>query len=273
MQGKFQFDVGTAGSIPLILQALMPCIAFAPSQVELKLTGGTDVKWSPSIDYVSLVMLPALRLMGYHTNLVLNQRGYYPKGGGMVTFSAAPVKKLRAITLIKRDQLNSIGGISHCVKLESHVAQRQSDAANRILTEKGYREIRVTLESHPTNSTSQLGPGSGITLVANHANGSTLGADSLGERGKTAEKVGEEAAKKLIEELESEAAFDRHMGDILVPYIAVADGHSEIAVSRITMHTLTNIHVVETLLNVKFQVNGNIGECGTIAVNGSGLTV
>jgi RNA 3'-terminal phosphate cyclase (ATP) len=141
------------------------------------------------------------------------------------------------------------------------------------LTEKGYRELRVALESNPTNSASQLGPGSGITLVAKHTNGSTLGADSLGERGKPAEKVGEEAAKKLLEELESNVAFDRHMGDILIPYMAVADGHSEISVSRITMHTLTNIHVAETLLNVKFQVNGNIGECGTIAVNGTGLTV
>ena len=271
--GKFQFDVGTAGSIPLILQALMPCIAFAPGQVELKLTGGTDVKWSPSVDYVSLVMLPTLRLMGYHTNLVLNQRGHYPKGGGIVTFSAAPTKKLQAITLIKPDQLNSIEGVSHCVKLPSHVAQRQLDAANRILSEKRYGKLRVALESQAINSTSQLGPGSGITLVAKHTNGSILGADSLGERGKPAEKVGEEAAKKLIEELESDAAFDRHMGDILIPYMAVADGHSEISVSRITMHTLTNIHVAETLLNINFQVNGNIGEYGTIAVNGIGLTV
>ena len=52
MAGKFRFDVGTAGSIPLILQALMPCLAFAPDPVELELIGGTDVKWSPSIDYV-----------------------------------------------------------------------------------------------------------------------------------------------------------------------------------------------------------------------------
>jgi RNA 3'-terminal phosphate cyclase (ATP) len=34
--GRFSMDVGTAGSIPLILQALMPCAAFAPSRVELQ---------------------------------------------------------------------------------------------------------------------------------------------------------------------------------------------------------------------------------------------
>src|SRR5215475_8286475 len=45
--GRFSFDVGTAGSVTLVLQTLMPILAFADGPVELRLTGGTDVKWSP----------------------------------------------------------------------------------------------------------------------------------------------------------------------------------------------------------------------------------
>ena len=273
VSGKFRFDVGTAGSIPLILQALMPCIEFAPAPIELELTGGTDVKWSPSIDYVRLVILPTLRLMGYQASVIINRRGHYPKGGGKVTFSATPDRKLRALALTKCDQLMSVEGISHCVRLPAHVAQRQADAARETLTKNGYGEVKVTLETHLSGQNPHLGPGSGITLVAKYANGSILGADSLGERGKPAEKVGEEAALKLLEELKSQASFDRHMGDILIPFMAVADGRSEISVSQITMHTLTNIHVAEKILNVKFQVNGNLGQSGTIAVEGTNLTV
>ena len=268
--GKFSFDVGSAGSIPLVLQALMPCIAFAPGQVELELTGGTDVKWSPSIDYVHLVIVRTLHLMGYEINLTVNRRGHYPKGGGKVTFSTTPPRRLRPITLTKRGQLTSIEGVSHCVKLPSHVAQRQADAAKQTLTRSGCGELRLTVESYPAGQDPHIGPGSGITLVAN-AQSSAIGADALGERGKAAEQVGEEAAKKLLEELNSQASLDRHMGDILIPYMAVAEGPSEICVSQITTHTLTNIQIAEKLLNVKFHVNGNTGQPGTISVNGVNL--
>jgi RNA 3'-terminal phosphate cyclase (ATP) len=269
--GKFRFDVGTAGSIPLILQALMPCLAFAPNPVELELTGGTDVRWSPSIDYVQLVVLPTLQMMGYQAKLTVNRRGHYPKGGGNVTFTAAPSRSLRAITLTKRDQPKSIQGVSHCVKLPSHVAQRQADAARSKLAKDGYGEVKLAIESYPPSHDQHIGPGSGVTLVTQFKNGSILGADSLGERGKPAERVGEECAEKLLEELKSQASFDRHMGDILVPFIAVAEGRSEISVSQLTMHTLTNIHIAEKILHTTFKVDGKLGEFGTLTVQGVGL--
>jgi len=269
--GKFKFDVGTAGSIPLVLQALMPCIAFSPDYLELEITGGTDVKWSPPIDYIRLITLPTLCLMGYELNLTVNRRGHYPKGGGDVIVSTTPPRRLRNITLTKRDQLTSIEGVSHCVKLPSHVAQRQADAAKRILTRAGYNTHRVIVESYRSALDQHIGPGSGITLVATHANPSLVGADALGERGKPAEQVGEEAAIRLIEELNPQASLDRHMGDMIIPYMAVANGHSEITVSQITMHTLTNIHIAEKILKVKFQVNGNVGQTGRISVDGLNL--
>jgi RNA 3'-terminal phosphate cyclase (ATP) len=270
--GKFRFEVGTAGSIPLILQALMPCIAFAPDRVELELTGGTDVKWSPSIDYVRLIILPMLHLMGYEINLIVNRRGHYPKGGGSVAFLTTPPRNLQSITLTKRDEVISVEGVSHCVQLPSHVAQRQADAAKKTLTRAGYAEAGVTIETYPRDQDPHIGSGSGITLVAN-AQTSVVGADSLGERGKPAEQVGEEAAKKLLEELNSQASLDRHMGDILIPYMAVAEGRSEISISQITMHTLTNIHIAEKLLHVKFQVNGALGQPGSISVKGTNLKI
>jgi len=270
--GKFKFDVGTAGSIPLVLQALLPCIAFAPSRLDLEITGGTDVKWSPSIDYLQHVTLPILHLMGYNLNLKVNRRGHYPRGGGNVVISTIPPRKLRSITLTKHDKLTSIQGVSHSVKLPSHIAQRQADSANRTLTGAGYNEPKLVVESYANDHDQHLGPGSGITLVAKYADQSVIGADALGERGKPAEQVGEEAAKRLIEELDSEGALDRHMGDMIIPYMAVADGHSEISVSQITMHTITNIHIAEKILKVKFQVNGSVGQAGRISVDGLSLS-
>ena len=269
--GKFSFNVGTAGSVPLILQALMPCATFAPGRVELDLTGGTDVRWSPTIDYLRLVVMPTLQLMGYDASIQVLRRGHYPKGGGHVRTIVEPQPSLTAIKLIERGEPLGVDGISHCVKLPSHVAQRQAASAEKTLAAAGQRNVKIDLETYPSNQDPHIAAGSGITLNMKFSNGSVIGGDSIGERGKPAEKVGEEAALKLLKEIESNAAVDLHLADILIPYLTVAKGRSEIAVSQITLHTLTNIQVAEMIAGVKFDVEGKLNSQGRISVNGLGL--
>lgn len=269
--GQFRFDVGTAGSIPLILQAAMPSAAFAQNPITLELTGGTDVPWSPTIDYVRLVELPVLAQLGYKAALTVHRRGHYPKGGGLVTMTIDPPKFLNAFQMIDRGSPQGVNGISHCVKLPSHVAQRQAAAAKQKLENEGIQEVNIAIETYSPNQDPHAAPGSGIALAAKFANGQVLGADGIGERGKPAERVGEEAANNLLAELHSNASVDRHMGDILIPYMAVAEGCSEIHLSKITTHTITNIKVAEILSGVKFNVQGELNQAGTISVEGLGL--
>jgi RNA 3'-terminal phosphate cyclase (ATP) len=269
--GRWSFDVGTAGSIPLILQALMPAAVYAPTKVAVELTGGTDVLWSPTIDYVRLIELPLLQLMGYRVTIQVHRRGHYPKGGGHVSISVDPPRVLKAVNLLERGQLLGIEGTSHSVRLPSHVAQRQASAAKEKLNAEGFTQVKIATETYHPNQDPHFAPGSGITLLAKFTSGSILGSDSLGERGKPAETVGAEAATKLVAELASKAPVDRHMGDILIPYMAVAEGKSMIQVSEITMHTLTNIKVAEMLMGVRFEVEGELHRPGRITVNGVAL--
>ncbi len=266
--GLFRLDVGTAGSIPLILQALMPCLNYSSDRVELELIGGTDVKWSPSIDYINLIVLPTLQRMGYQATIKINRRGHYPRGGGQVTIIVEPSHSLKAITLLKRGELQRIEGISHCVKLPTHIAHRQADAAKKTLSDAGYHNVNFEIETYPPEQDTHLGPGSGITIVAKFSDGSVLGADNIGERGKPAETVGQQAAEKLLTEIGSNAPVDRHLGDILIPYMAVAKGRSEIQVSELTLHTITNIDVTEKILGIKFQVQGEKHQPAKVAVDG-----
>jgi RNA 3'-terminal phosphate cyclase (ATP) len=269
--GCFAFEVGTAGSIPLILQALMPAAAYAPIALTFELDGGTNVQWSPSIDYLRAIQLPLLSEMGYAANLQVHRRGHYPKGGGRVSITIIPPRILKAVRWVERGRLTGIEGISHCVKLPSHVAQRQVTAAKEKLSEKGFSNINVGTETYPHNQDPHLAPGSGITLLAKFATGAILGSDSLGARGKPAETVGQEAASKLLDEISSGAPVDRHMGDMIIPYMAVADGRSEVQVSEITTHTITNIKVAEIVSGVKFRVEGELHRPGRISVEGMGL--
>jgi RNA 3'-terminal phosphate cyclase (ATP) len=44
--GTLSVDIGTVGSITLLLQSLLLPRVFADARVRLKIKGGTDTKWS-----------------------------------------------------------------------------------------------------------------------------------------------------------------------------------------------------------------------------------
>jgi RNA 3'-terminal phosphate cyclase (ATP) len=267
--GFFRFDVGTAGSITLVLQTLMPLLPFAPGKVELEITGGTDVKWSPPIDYLRLVVLPLLERMNVHVSLLVNRRGHYPKGGGRVRLTAAPTSALTNIRGVERGDVTGIEGVSHAVKLPVSVAERQAAAATRVVAEKRFCSPHIRVEASEDGS--QTGPGSGIVLCAITSEGGFLGGDSLGERGLPAEAVGEAAAGKLLDEIASRAFLDRHMGDMIVPYVALAEGVSELSISQVTLHTSTNVKVAEQVAQVRFDPLSALGMPGLLRVKGLGL--
>ncbi len=268
--GTFRFDVGTAGSVTLVLQTLMPILAFAPGSVRLEITGGTDVKWSPPIDYLRLVTLPILKKIGYKAELETVRRGHYPKGGGLVKFSTQGASILHSLTDKSPNSISKIYGISHAVALPRHVAERQAAAAKKCLEEAKLPSPSIDLEV--IDDRRQLGPGSGIVLSAETQNGNILGSDALGERGRPAEEVGSTAGRVLVEEIESKATLDCHMGDIIVPYLVLAPGTSEVSISRVTQHVQTNVKVAERLTGVRLNLEGEIDHPGKLEVKGLSLT-
>src|SRR5439155_1211563 len=141
--GHFSFDVGTAGSIALVLQALLPVAAAAPGPVRVRLVGGTDVRGAPPIDYFNRVFLGLLR---------------------------------------------------------------------------------------------------------------PLGADSLAERRKPSERVGEEAALSLRAEIESRATLDVHAADQLLVYLARADGPSRFRVRAVSGHMETMMWLIPQFVSCRFEV-------------------
>ena len=271
--GKFSQDVGTAGSLSLLLQAVLPPAALSPEPVQFNLKGGTDVAWSPPIDYMSHVFAWALEKMGPRTEFDVHRRGHYPRGGGEVLASIEPVKHISPLKMVEFGELKYIRGISHCVRLPSHVARRQAKSAEERLQKKVMEDIDIRVETYPKNSDPHLGAGSGIVLWAESTDGYRLGADSLGERGKRAEIVGEEAAQHLLEEISAGMAVDVHLADMLVPYLAIAEGTSKIGVSEISSHLRTNIWVAEQILGVEYKLETKPDGTGILSIKGVGITL
>jgi RNA 3'-phosphate cyclase len=269
--GEFTLDVGTAGSVSLLLQAALLPAVLAPDPVIFKLRGGTDVNWSPPIDYLQEVFGRVLAKLGPSIEIQQIRRGHYPRGGGEVICRVTPVQHLKSIESISFGELKQISGISHCVRLPEHIAQRQATSANEVLSERLGIEAIIQTESYSKDNDPHLGPGSGIVIWAISESGNVLGADRLGKKGERAEAVGAGAALHLVDEISTGKAMDSHLCDMLVPYLAIANGVSEIGVTEITSHLITNIWTIERMLGTRIELEGAIGDSGILKVFGHSL--
>ena len=241
--GSRRVDIGTAGSVALLMQCLLPALLQADRPTSLHVQGGTDVQWAPTVDYFKNVFLTALSFFGVKARVQILRRGYYPHGQGQVLLEVepAPLKPGHIFYESFAAAQNIVSGISHCSNLPQHVAERQAASAIERLQEAGYvAEILQEVSRLPST-------GSGITLWT-----AGKGASSLGERGLPAEKVGQRAAEEMERELCSPAAVDVHLADQLIPYLALAGG--SYSVREISRHTKTNIWTAGHFLEVKIEI-------------------
>ncbi len=254
IRADLDIDIGTAGSITLLLQCLIPVALFAEGETVVKVKGGTDVRWAPPIDFYREVFLKALSVMGCNIQIEVKRRGYYPKGGGAVEVHVHPLdRSLHGFVPGNGDgdgddsKSGVVRGISHSSGLPAHVVERQAGAAERVLQDSGYEAV---IEREVSGSVKASSTGSGITLWRGYKSGT-----ALGKPGKRAELVGEEAAIAIIEELNSASTVDTHLADQLIPYIALAEGSSELKVREMTGHLKTNIYVTKRFLpDIRFEV-------------------
>ncbi len=259
--GRHRVEIGTAGSVTLLMQCLLPALLCADAPSSLHIQGGTDVNWSPAVDYFKNVFLPALSSFGARVSLEVLQRGYYPRGQGEVLLEVEPAK-LKASQLGNQSAQNcqsmqnlhsKVQGVSHCSNLPEHVAARQADSSSKVLQEAGF-QAQIAREVSRLPSL-----GSGITLWSG-----CKGASCLGERGLPAEEVGRRAAEELIIELTSPAVVDVHLADQLIPYLALAGG--SYTVREVSKHAMTNIWTAGHFLDRKIEIKEESGlfriECG-----------
>ena len=247
-----RINIGTAGSISLLLQTLTPLLIFNDKQVTLEITGGTETKWSPTIQYIKYVAYPILNKMGANLTLDVIKHGYYPKGGGKVIVTSKP-GKLNPFNYIDRGEIKDIQVHSVCGHLHKDVAERQGKSA--LNTIQYY--CPKTKASMIYESVESLSPGSSVTCYAN-CDYSILGGDYLGEMGLKAEIVGIKAAEELLKSLKSQASLDKFMADQILVFLALAKGKSNIKVEEITEHCRTNIQAIEQILPIEFNIDKEI---------------
>ncbi len=212
-------DIGTAGSIPLVISAWLPLALQTGGTITI--TGGTEVRSAPTIDYCDCVFLEFLRSHGGRISLEILARGYFPEGGGRVRVSVEPSRIKPLGTACPA----GCGIVSATSGLPDHVASRQANAA---ASRAGDLPIRIIRQDGPSI-------GSSCTIYSGGHGGS-----ALGRRGIPAEAVGRMAAEAFLGGHSSD--LDPHAADQLLPYLALYGG--SFGTPELTSHAMTVISLL-----------------------------
>lgn len=245
--GEFRFDVGTAGSATLVLQALLPVMTVAEAGVRVEVSGGTDVRGAPPVDYLHQVLLPLLARMGVDVRLVTRRRGYYPRGGGAVEVSVKPVR-VKPLRLLHPGKLLRIDGRAHVANLPLQIAERMSAAARERLKSC---EGPVHCETVSLGSEEAIGQGGAVAMWA-QCEHTVLGAARVAERGVRAETLGAAVGAELAADLAARATVDIHAADQILVYAALAGGESSFTTRELTNHAQSAMWLIEQFLPVRF---------------------
>ena len=245
MMNSLDINIGTAGSVTLVMQALMIPLSIAKQPSHVEVTGGTHVSWSPSTGYFRHIFSECMKMAGVGVKSETARYGFFPKGNGRISVDITPSKKLSPLLLLDRGKHVETRAWSNAsVELmKSKVAERQIEGVKKLLkTDK--QDIKY-VESESI--------GSGITIAAKFER-CLLGSCAPGERSTPAEETGKIAALDLSKAMDSGATMDSHMSDQILPFLALAEGKSKFVAPYVTNHMKTNVWVTEKFVGAKFGI-------------------
>ena len=232
--GEFDFDIGTAGSATLVLQAVLPVLATHSDPSRVAVSGGTHVPWSPGYHFLARHWAPVVAQLGLRTRVLLERAGFVPRGEGRVRAETAAWARPTTLDLTRRGALVEIRGLSASAHLKGDVAQRQAEAARAFLWEQRRLESHWDVLEMPASS-----PGSCLQLEAVFEDGRAA-FGLLGERGVRAEVLGERVARQVLRFLDDEeACVDPWLADQLAVPLALAGGGGRLTTSEVTLHLET----------------------------------
>jgi RNA 3'-terminal phosphate cyclase (ATP) len=231
-------DVGTAGSIPLILQVLIPVVALSQKKLDLKIKGGTDVLWSPSIDYTQHVLREAYSRMGIKFSFELCKRGYYPKGDGEINLQINP-SNIKSISFSKR-KTNDVKLICSFSKLANEEIKNKIKEIVKKLNAANFI-VNVEIKSEEA-----LDSGASL-LIYSIDDDSIIGIDALYNK-KTCE------FDLDIDKFIQSYSIDDNLADMIVVPASLANGKTIFQVKEITKHLETNLFVTSKITGCKYGI-------------------
>jgi len=243
--GAYRFAIGSAGSVTLVLETVLPALMLAGAPSMLTLEGGTHNPLAPPFDFLERAFLPLLARMGPKVDIRLERHGFYPAGGGRFTAAIAPVPALRPLTLLERGAARAHTATALVAGLPGAIGVRELDVvAEGMGWDRAALRPRMLEDAH--------GPGNALVLdlAFEHVTEVVTG---FGEKGVAAEAVARAVVAGAQAYLASEAPVGEHLADQLLLPLAIS-GAGRFRTVPPSLHTRTEIEVIRSFLPVRIEV-------------------
>ena len=244
-------DVKTAGSISLILQVLIPVVSISQKKLSLIIKGGTDVLWSPSMDYTQHVVKEAYSRMGIEFSVEIIKRGYYPKGNGEVKLEVYP-SKIKSLTLSKRET-NNLKLKCTFSKISIDVIKEKIEMIKEKISKANFNvEIEIKEEE-------AIDSGASLLIYSIDKN-SIIGIDGLFDNKKQNFDLD-------FEKFNNSLGVDESLADMLVVPGSLGINKTVFQVKEITEHLETNLFVTSKITGCKYGI-GKTSEGFEVIIQG-----
>lgn len=250
--GDYRFAIGTAGSVTLLAQTILPALMLAPAPSTLRIEGGTHNPLSPPFEFFAQAFCPLLARMGVRIHTTLERPGFYPKGGGIMHITLAPVHSLKPLHLLHRGALQQVSAQILLAHLPTHIAQRERHILNQTLA---IDEDNISIQ----NAASSFGPGNTVSVFVRSEHVTEV-FTGFGQRGVPAETVASGVAAQVTDYLQAGVPVGHYLADQLLIPLALAGG-GEFVTQVPSSHTTTNMAVITLFTDMQFSsVAGTDGQ-------------
>jgi RNA 3'-terminal phosphate cyclase (ATP) len=246
--GEYRFDIGSAGSVSLVGQTILPVLFTTADKSTVTITGGTHNAWAPPYDFLKDSFLPAIASMGFRADCQLLRYGFYPLGGGKIAFEVQPKQTNEGQSFDLCESMNKpkISAKIYTARLPVQIAQKQ----RKLLLDSG---LNIENIEH-INVTDSDGAGNCAVICIRGENRTSV-FTGFGRKGKPSEQVVNEVVTEARDYLSSNAAIDHYLADQLLIYMAMRKGGC-FTTNQLSKHLTTNIEVIKKFLPVDFNVTG-----------------
>uniref|UniRef100_A0A1I7S966 RNA 3'-terminal phosphate cyclase-like protein n=2 Tax=Bursaphelenchus xylophilus TaxID=6326 RepID=A0A1I7S966_BURXY len=258
--GSVEFDCGNTRPISYFLEALLYIAPFCGQAINAKLTGVTNKEGELSVDALRACWLPVFsKFIMDDENLIIkiNSRGFFPGGGGSVTFTSPVVKKLRPTKKLNAGKVRKIRGLAYVCKVNSSLAHRMIDAAKKRL--HGFiADVYITVDQRKGPQAGNS-PGFGIFITAETTEGVFYHGESSSKSAgdgnpSTAEDLGGEAADMLLTEIWKGGATDTSAQALALTFMAMNDQDvSKYLLGEPSLYAIHTMRNLQTFFEHRFK--------------------
>lgn len=255
--GDYQFNIGTAGSVTLVVQTIVPALMLANAPSSLRVEGGTHNPLSPPFDFFARAFCPLLTRMGVRISTTLERPGFFPKGGGIMHVTLGATDKLQALHLLQRGEIQRLSAQILLAHLPEHIALRERNTLCQSLA-LAEKDVIIRHEN------AAFGPGNAVSVFVNSEYVTEV-FSGFGQRGVPAENVAMDVVAQVNNYLQAGAPVGRHLADQLLIPLALAGG-GEFMTQQPSLHTTTNIEVIRHFTGMRFTSMASTNRHWRIAI-------